>query len=833
MSAPAQARRTTNLRLAWRLLRREQRSGELTLIMLAVGLAMLAITAVGALTGRVEVAMQLAANRLQGGDLVLRAATPIDAAIDASAAERGLRHGRTVTFPSMLRREGQFRLIELKGVDEGFPLVGQYRLTDGREVAHGPPAGSVWIGQRLARGMQLAAGEQIELGQSKLRIDGIYSDEPDAVFDYATGADRVIIAMAELPATGLVQEGARAQWRALYAGPAAAIADFRNWLTPRLERGQRLQDSSEGRPELRQALDRASRFFRLAAVLASVLAGVAVALAARRHADRHLDGYAVLRCLGASQGQLLRLTLLQLAGVIVQAALWSLPLAWLLQALAARLAEPGLGVSLPPAPLSTLLPGLVTGIVVLYAFALPPLLRLARVPTLRVLRRELSAPPLSWWLHAGTGLAAAVGLLAWQAGEAKLLGSTLIALLALVAALAVLGALLLQTGGWWVGRSGGALRIALAGLRRRRWATLGQIIALGLGLGALALLILLRTQLIDRWQANLPVDAPNRFLIGLQDAQRDDFQTQLAASGIASPGLYPMVRGRLVSRNGTAVDFAQYGEGRARRLAEREFNLSHADQLNSGNRIVAGRDWSDPALPAQALSVEQGFAESLGWQIGDRIGFEIGGEPVEGEIVNLREVDWDSFQPNFFVVFKPQALRDFPASWITSLHVAPGQEAAESALLEAFPNITLIDVSALLQQVRRTAEQAALAIQAVFLFTLAAGLLVLVAAIRATADERLREGALLRALGARSRQLTLARSVEFGLLGAVAGAAAAIAAGLATAWLGRELFELPFTLDWGTTLLLALVTGTLVAGLGLWSTRRVVRVPPLLVLRAE
>lgn len=825
--------RAGNLRLAWRLLRREQRSGELTLVMLAVGLAMLAVTAVAALTGRVELAMQLAANRLQGGDLVLRAATPPPLAWDQAAAERGLRHARSVSFPSMLRQDGEFRLIELKGIDAGFPLVGQYRLSDGRALASAPPAGGVWIGQRLARSMALAVDESIELGTARFRIDGIYVEEPDAVFDYATGADRVIIAMEQLAQTGLVQEGTRAQWRALYAGPAAAVAQWRTWLESQLQRGQRLEDGSEGRPELRQALDRASRFFRLAAVLASVLAGVAVALAARRHAERHLDAYAVLRCLGAPQRQLLQLTLLQLGGVVLQAAAWSLPLAWLLQATAARLAEPGLGVSLPPAPLASLGLGLATGLVVLYAFALPPLLRLARVPTLRVLRRELSAPPLGWWLHLGVGLLAATGLLAWQAGEARLLGNTLVALGGLVLGLAVLGSLLLAAGGWWVGRAGGALRIALAGLRRRRWATLGQIVALGLGLGALALLILLRTQLIERWQQNLPADAPNRFLIGLQDPQRADFEQALAASGLGSSGLQPMVRGRLVAVNDEPVRSEAYASMRARRLAEREFNLSHAETLNPGNRITAGRDWQDPALPANAMSVEQGFAETLGWKIGDVVRFQIGGEPVDGTIVSLREVDWDSFEPNFFVVFKPAALVDFPASWIASLRVAPGQESAEAALLEAFPNITLIDVSALLEQVRRTADQAALAIQAVFLFTLAAGALVLVAAIRATADERLREGALLRALGARSRQLTLARSVEFGLLGAVAGAAAALAAGLATGWLGRQLFELPFALDWVTTLTLAASTGLGVAALGLWSTRQVVRVPPLAVLRME
>jgi putative ABC transport system permease protein len=820
-----------NLRLAWRLLRREQRSGELTLIMLAVGLAMLSITAVGALTGRVEMAMQLAANRLQGGDLVLRADRPLDPAIDLAARERGIDHARHVTFPSMLRQDGEFRLVEVKGIDAHFPLVGVYRLDDGRALEHGPPVGKVWIGQRLARGMGLAVGEQIELGTASFAIDGIFSEEPDAVFDYATGADRVVIGMDDLATTELLQEGTRAQWRALYAGPAAQIRQFEGWLRPQLARGQRLEDGSDARPELRQALDRASRFFRLAAVLASVLAGVAVALAARRHADRHLDAYAVLRCLGASQGQLLRLTLLQLAGVIVQAALWALPLAWALQWAAARLAEPGLGVSLPPAPPSTLLMGFVTGVVVLYAFALPPLLRLAKVPTLRVLRRELSAPPLSWWLHALVGIAAALALLAWQAGERELLVATLSALAALVVGLAVLGTLLLYAGGWWVGRSGGALRIALAGLKRRRLATLGQVVALGLGLGALALLILLRTQLIERWQDNLPPDAPNRFLIGLQDHQRVDFEARLAAAGIDSAGLYPMVRGRLSALNGAPVQRDQYTSERARRLAEREFNLSWGDTLNPGNRISAGRAWDDPSLPVNALSVETDFAQSLGWKIGDKVRFEIGGEPVEGEVANLREVDWDSFEPNFFVVFKAAALRDYPASWITSLRIEPGQEPAEGELVEAFPNITLIDVSALFEQIRRTADQASLAIQAVFLFTVAAGLLVLVAAIRSTADERIREGALLRALGARSGQLTLARLVEFGLLGAVSGAAAALAAGFATAWLGQRLFELSFELDWLTTGGLALAAGVGVAALGLWSTRKVVRAPPLLVLR--
>ncbi len=820
-----------NWRLAWHLLRREQRSGELTLVTLAVGLAMLAATAVGVLTARVEMSMNMAAARMQGGDLVLRGDQPLPERWRERAAALNVEHADTIAFASMVRADGRFKLVEVKGLGPTFPLVGRYVLNDGSEHDGGPPAGQIWVGARLALALKIAIGDSIDLGQAQFPVAGIVSAEPDAIIDYVAATDRVFVNDSDLSQTGLVQDGTRAGWRLVFTGPAAAIRALSSELNDGLERGQRLEDGNETRPELRLALDRAGRFFRLAAVLASVLAGIAVALAARRHAERHLDAYAVLRCIGAKQSQLMSLTLLQLAGVVVQAGLVALPLAWLLQSAAAYFMAPGLGVALPAAPISAWIGGAMTGIIVLYAFALPPLLRLSSVPTLRVLRRELSAPPLAWWLHGGIGLVAAIGLLAWQASDTTLLLSVLGALLAISVALTVLGALLLTVGSWWARRTGGTLRIALGGMRRRRWGTLGQIVALGLGLAALALLVMLRTQLIDRWQDQLPPDVPNRFVIGLQGDQRADFKAALEELGVVDRGLYPMVRGRFTALNGEPISSGDFQTQRARRLAEREFNLSFAAELRADNRIVAGPAWDLEKIPEDALSVERGLAERLGWEIGDSISFDIGGIELQGTVVNLRELNWESFLPNFFVIGRPEAMRDLSASWITSLHYPKELADQEAGLIEQFPNMTVIDVDALIMQIRRTADQAALAIQAVFLFTVAAGLMVLLAAIRSTTDERLREGAILRALGARSRQLTIARAVEFGLMGAVAGAAAALAASFATGWLGERLFDLPFAVDWTTTAILAVLSASAVAALGLHATRKVVTVSPLLVLR--
>jgi putative ABC transport system permease protein len=489
-----------------------------------------------------------------------------------------------------------------------------------------------------------------------------------------------------------------------------------------------------------------------------------------------------------------------------------------------------LALSIPPAGLLPALQGLSLGLVVLLAFGAPPVLALRRVPALRVLRRDLDAGEPSAWIVGALGIAALAALLWWKAGSATLGFSMLLGVVATLAVLAVLAFALVAAVRALRTRMRGPLRYGLANVSRRAGASVAQVCALGLGLMALLLLTFVRTDLLDRWQRSLSTDVPNRFVINVQDDQVRDVRAFIRDQGIAAPDLVPMIRARLTARNGRAVTGARYRDEDARRFAEREFNLSVAATPAAGNRIVEGRAWrGTPTAPE--LSVEQRFAQRLGWAVGDRITFDIAGQPFTARITSLREVDWESFRPNFFVVASPHALDGYAASWITAVRVPASRPRFTARLVDRFPNLTVIDIDAVLAQVRATGDQVSTVVQVVFWFSLAAGVLVLLAAVTASQDERLLEGGVMRVLGARRAQLRLAQASEFVAIGLLSGLVAAIAASMLSGVVATRVFDLPWAFDARPAVVGALV-GVLAALIaGLWATRRVLDAPPSTTLR--
>lgn len=829
----------TSLRLAWRFLRRDLRAGEVRVLLASLLLAVMAVTTIGFLTDRAERALALQANRLLGGDALLRADEPIAPPARELARSLGLRQTDTAAFPSMLRAGEAMKLAEIRALGQDYPLRGSFRLAAGdagsREVQGAPERGTLWLTRAGAQAFAVQVGDVLRLGNAEFRLAGVVLEEPDAALDYFNVAPRAFIHWDDLPGTGLIQEGSRVTYRLVVAGEAAAAQRWIDATRDSLQRGQRLETIADARPEIRRALERADRFLGLAALLAVVLAAIAVAMAARRHSARHLDGCAVLRCLGASQstitgiyaGELLLLGVLGSAlgvatGFAVQAALGG----WL---------ESVLGIEIPAAGWRPALEGVGLGLLVLLAFALPPVLALRRVPALRVLRRDLDAAEPGSLLTALTGAAGLSALLWWKAGSAALGASLLAGIAATLAALALLAWGLVVLLRRVRGRLHGPWRYGLANVSRRPLASVVQVAALGLGLMAILLLTLVRTDLLARWQQSLPENAPNRFVVNVQADQVDGARDILQRHGGETATLYPMIRGRFVARNGEAVasaDFSARGE-RAQRLAEREFNLSWAAQLRSiDNEVVAGKMWAADARGLQEVSVEAGLAESLGWKLGDRVAFDIAGQGFEATITSLRKVDWESFQPNFFVLASPGALDGYAASWITAVSVPRGDLDLTNELVRAYPNVSVIDVDAVIDQVRNTANQVADAVEYVFYFTLAAGLLVLVAAISSTQDERLLEGGVMRVLGASRAQLRLAQAAEFAALGLIAGLTAAIAAGVLSGSIATRVFELPWSPDWRLALVGGALGVVLVTLTGLVATRRIAAIPPSQTLRA-
>jgi len=833
----AAPRRSGGWRLMLRQAGRDLAAGEVRLLIAALALAVFAVTTIGFLTDRAERALALEANRLIGGDAVLRADAPIPEAQQALARAPGLRSVATVEFNSMIRVDERLRLGDLRAIGPDFPLRGSFRLreADGeREATGGPASGTVWMTLAGANTLGAELGDAVILGGRPFRLTALIVQEPDAVLDYFNVAPRVVMPLADLDATGLVQPGSRIVHRLVVAGDPDAVERFSAAVQASLARGQRLETAADGRPEIRRALDRASRFLGLATLVSLVLAAVAVAMAARRHSARQLDACAVMRCLGASQATIVQvqvgaLLLLGLIGSTI-----GVLAAWAASFAIGGLLADALGIAVPSAGLLPALAGYAVGLTVLVAFAVPPVLALRTVPALRVLRRDLEMREPAAWLLGALALGGLGALLWWQAGDVELASAMLGGIVVTFAVLAALGLLLVRGIDQLRPRLRGPWRYGLANVSRRQATTVAQVAALGLGLMALLLLTFVRTDLLSRWRDALPVDAPNRFIINVQPAQVAPLREFLASQQIAEPELFPMVRGRLVAVDGRAVtgaDYAARGQ-RAQRLAEREFNLSTAEVLAADNRVIAGRFWSaeTPATGVE-FSVEEGLAETLDWSLGQRVAFDIAGTRLEGTITSLREVEWESFRPNFFVLASPGTLEALNASHITAIHLPPGREDFTRLLLDRFANLSVIDTDAVLNQVRNTAEQVAIVVEAVFYVALLAGVLVLLAAVGASQDERLREGAVMRVLGASRRQLRLAQAGEFAALGLIAGLVAAIAATVLAGVMAQQVLDLP----WRPDLRLAATgaaAGMLVSLLaGLWATRRILDAPPSVTLR--
>lgn len=822
-------------RMAVRMLRRNASAGELRVLFAALLIAVASVTTVGFFADRVQGALDEQANELMGGDLVVIADHPVPAVFAAAARREGLRTAQTRTFPSMVSTAGGVNLAEIKAVSPGFPLRGRIRITPApdardRAVEGGPAPGTVWVAVALVGRIGAKVGEMLKVGRVSLRIAAIISREPDSVLDYFGIAPRVLMNEADLGATGLIQVGSRVTYRLLVAGAPKAVERFRSEMAPRLGRGERMEGVRDSRSEVRAALDRAQRFLGLAALLSVVLAAVAVALAARRFSQRQTDAAAMLRCLGATQADIFALHAWQFALLGIAAAVLGCVLGFAAQAVLAHWLTRYFTVSLPLPGVLPALRGAAIGLVLLLGFTLPPLLRLRNVSTLRVLRREMvAAEPVSSAAFAlGFGVLGA--LIVWQAGDVKLGAIALGGFLAALAVAAACGYGLIRAVSGARAAAHGPWRYGLANLRRRMGASLVQIIALGLGLMAMLMLTLVRTDLLTRWQESMPADMPNRFAINVQSDQLAAVREYFARERIETAGLYPMVRGRLTAISGRSVSAAAFDGERAKRLVEREFNLSWAQGLRSDNRVVAGRFWGAAETQSQ-FSVEEGLAKALGIAVGDTLTFDVAGSSFTAPVTSLRKVQWDSFKPNFFVLASPPLLQGYPASWITSFRLDPAREAVVAGLVQRFPNVSVIDLTAMLDQFRRMTDEVSRAVEFVFVFALAAGLVVLFAAITTTQDERVFEGAILRTLGASRRQLATLQLAEFLTIGLVAGAVASAGAVALAVVLSERVLDVPYEFHWLLPTVGLVAGGLGVALAGLLGTRRAVATPPLQTLR--
>lgn len=816
-------------------LRRDWASGELRLIGFSIILAVACLSAVNFFTDRVKRATEQQAAELLAADLVLISSGPIPTGLMQQAKALNLRLSLNESFRSVVVNNETLELAEIKAVDTQYPIRGQLRVTEnlfGKEIiaTDVPAPGTVWVESRLLQSLRIKPGDTINLGASRLVVSRILTYEPDRGGDLFNIAPRLLMNRNDLDKTGLILPGSRVQYRLLLGGDEQAIKRFRDAVDN--EAGAiRIQGIRDARPEINTALERAEQFLGLAALVSIALAGLAIAMSAQRYAARHYDTCAILRCLGLQQRQITRIYFIQLVLLGLSCGLLGCLIGYGAQEGLTKLMAGLMQNDLPRPSLLPVASGLFAGLLTVLAFALPQLMRLQNVAPLRVLRRDLLPLPLNNYLIFSTAIIALMLLSPWQSGDIKLTLYTLAGLFLTAIALAVSAIVMLGL----IKKIQPLLKIqaryGLANVARRPGQSMIQIIGIGIGITIMLLLTLIRTDLLNRWQDRLPEHTPNYFLINIQPEQVDEVRRFLSDSLGKDIQLYPMIRGRLTGINDYPVDPDEYDQPRARRLAAREFNLSYAKTMQRDNTLVSGNWWPAEVKTGNYFSVEEGIAETLGINQGDILTYTIAGREIQGEVINLRRVEWDSFNVNFFVVGNTRALIDYPGTFISSFYLPGPDRSVLNDIIKQYPSITVFDVDAILKQVRTIMEQVVHTVEFVFIFTLLTGIAVLLAALQSTHAERTREAALMSALGANRHQILSGLTAEFLCLGFVTGFLSALAASVIELALAEFVFRIEITLNPYIWVVAPAGCCLIIVITGLLGTRRVLDTAPMTTLR--
>ena len=816
---------------------RELRSGEVIVLLAAVALAVAALTAVGFLTDRIGRAVARQANEVLAADLRLRTPDPIPAEWHQMATEFGLRSAETQTFPSVVFAGDLSSLATIKGVSDGYPLRGDVRISDSlfgaQRIAGGiPESGSIWADGALMARLDVTVGDYISVGESEMRIDAVLRYRPDQSIGFASLAPSVVIDTQELPATGLVTQGSRVRYALLIAGEENAVDEFWETVEPTLSASVRSRNREEGSDRANNAADRAQRFLSLTAVISLLLSAVAIAMSARRFAHRRMDTVALMKSLGASQkfvitAAAVQLVLLGLFGIVVGSVV-----GFVVEHLVTNMLADIIQGDLPPVGFSPILLGSASALILLIGFAMPSLIQLRNTPPLRVLRHDEMPQPPSRLFVTGTALIAVAVMLYQAIGDGLMLLIVLGGMLIVSTALYGAGRVLVAILGRSRGGVGIAWRYGLANVARRGRDSAVQIVAFGLGLTVLLLLTFVRTDLLEGWQKTIDENAPNNFLINIQPHERGSIAEIFQSGGIAAPKFVPMVRARMQTINGEDVKTREYPVEDGEWMANREQNLTWAETISASNELVDGEWWPIDYDGEPLVSLEEEAAMELGVELGDRLQYLVAGQEIVATVSSFRRVNWDSFQPNFFMVFSPRALDGYPSTFVAGVKVGDERKNVLLSLVRKHPTVSVIDIDTILEQITSIIDKASLAVQVVFVFTLAAGIAVLFAAVQSTIDERRFESAMLRALGVRRRTVLSGVLTEFAALGFAAGVLASAGASILAAIVATQLFELEYTFNialWMAGLIGGIL---LVCSSGFVATRGAINAPPVDVLRA-
>lgn len=824
------------LRFSPRLLWREWRSGELTILLLALVIAIGSHTAIGHFTDRISRAMTVNANHVIGGDLVLSSSRPFAPGIVERARDMGLETAQTLRFVTVAGSDEDILLVAAKAVDDAYPLKGSLRVTRelfGEEeiVSAGPRAGEAWVESRVLHALGIDVGDPLTIGDAAFTVTRVLTYEPDRGNNFYSFNPRIMIHLSEVERTGILQPGSRVWYRDMFAGNADSVAGFRAWVEPDLQPGERIRNLGEDRPAVSEALDKAKQYTGLASLVALLLAAVAIANSGRHYSERHFDTSALLRCLGCSQNNILWIYILQLLILGLAGGVLGNLLGWLAQAGLVSALGQYLPKNIPAIGAEPVLSGFALGFVVLLGFTLPSVLRLRAVSPQRVLRKDLS--PLSFSARAvyGATLLLIMGLMwVYTRNLTLTLGMT-------GGSLVVIGIASLGIGGVFrllvrvLPTIPTSVRAGVRNFLRRRREAVAQTMAFGLTIMAMLVVLMLRTELITTWQETVPDDAPNHFVMNIQSHETGDWERFVADNAIDADRLYPVVRGRLIRINDETVTEFVSKEERTDESLRRELNLTWSAELPKDNALTDGRWWRQEDDGRRLVSVEAELAERLGIGVGDRLTFFTGDRNWETEVVSVRTVKWDNFSPNFYMIFNPGALDDLPTTWVGSFHLGSERKKLLVGMVRSFPSVTLLEVDAILGQVKTIINQVILAVESILLFVLVAGFVVTLSAIQTSMSERLQEGALVRTLGAGRRLLRINQWSEFASMGLLAGLIAVVGAELIIALLYWRIFELDYAPTWWAWLMVPPLSAFLIGLAGIWSSRRILARPPVTILR--
>lgn len=822
---------------ALRTFGRELRSGEVIVLLSAVALAVAALTAVGFLTDRIGRAVERQANEVLAADLRLRTPDPIPREWHELAADHGLRSAETQTFPSVVFADDLSSLATIKGVSDGYPLRGDVRVADQlfgeQRIAEGVPAsGAIWADGALMARLGADIGDTVQVGESDMTIDAVLMYRPDQSIGFASLAPSLIINTVDLPATGLVNEGSRVSYALLVAGEEGAVDEFYEEIEVLLPDSVRSRNREEGSDRASNAADRAQRFLALTAVISLLLSAVAIAMSARRFAHRRLDTVALMKSLGASQNFVITAAFVQLVLLGILGVVFGSVIGFVVEMIVTNMLADVIQGDLPPVGLTPVFLASGSALILLIGFALPSLIQMRDTPPLRVLRHDAMPPAPSRLFVAGTALVAVAIMLYQAIGDALMLVIVLGGMLVVSATLYVAGRGLVNLMGRSRGGVGIAWRYGLANVARRGRDSAIQVVAFGLGLTVLLLLTFVRTDLLQGWQDTLNANAPNHFLINIQPQERDSIANIFASGGVEAPEFVPMVRARMKTINGEDVKTREFPVEDGKWMANREQNLTWAEEVSDTNELLTGQWWPAGYSGEPLVSLEEDAAEELGVSIGDRLSFLIAGQEIEAKVASTRKVNWDSFKPNFFMVMSPGALDGYPATFISGARVPVENKDTLVELVRTHPTVSVIDIDAILLQIKGILDKVSLAVQSVFVFTLAAGIAVLFAAVQSTIDERRFESAMLRALGVRRRTVLSGVLTEFAALGFAAGLLASAGASILAAIVTVLLFDLDYAFNL-TLWAVGLAGGiALVCVSGFIAARGAINAPPVEVLRA-